>query len=78
MKNREGPDSPETCIQDLSRLHIQYARRAGAIVIEHPDPKQNILEISPLLSYEGEELEFLRGREIHLPCYLDKVAELVK
>ncbi|EFA08004.1 UDP-N-acetylhexosamine pyrophosphorylase-like Protein [Tribolium castaneum] len=52
MKNMDsvGKDCPSTARQDLLALHRTYIEKAGGVVSAE-------VEISPLLSYTGEELE---------------------
>jgi UDP-N-acetylglucosamine/UDP-N-acetylgalactosamine diphosphorylase len=54
VKNRTGPDSPETACDLLYRLHQQWLAAAG--VAPQLYQGRNI-EISPLLSYAGEGLD---------------------
>ena len=65
IKNATGDDSPATARADLSRLHTSWVLKAGASVEGEGD-----LEVSPLLSLEGEGLDMLVGKTLHLPCYL--------
>jgi UDP-N-acetylglucosamine/UDP-N-acetylgalactosamine diphosphorylase len=41
--------------------------------VSNLDRGLNVLEISPLLTYEGEDLDLIvKGKTISLPCYLDE------
>lgn len=62
LKNGPGApkDSPETCLADICRLHTKYIIKAGGSVItdNKASPKTPpVVEISPLVSYAGEDLE---------------------
>jgi len=67
IKNKEGNDSPKTALDQISNLHRSWLEAAGAI-IEGDD----ICEISPLVSYGGENLEGYRGKTLQSPVNLTK------
>jgi UDP-N-acetylglucosamine/UDP-N-acetylgalactosamine diphosphorylase len=69
VKNAKGQDSPESARNLVSNLHLQWIRKAGAIVQGYI-PEGCVCEISPLISYGGENLEFLQDKKISLPFYL--------
>ena len=67
MKNDDGvgKDCPKTAREDLLALHRTYIEGAGGVVMSRE------VEISPLLSYEGEELESrVKGRVFTEPTVL--------
>ena len=60
VKNKEGPDSPDTARQALIELHRAWLQKSGVEVL--PDAK---VEISPLFAFTPEEaLEKLRTRKV--------------
>lgn len=73
LKNGAGApkDSPETCLADVCRLHTKYIVRAGgAIATDNKESSKNppLVEISPLTSYAGEDIESLvKGKTFPVP-----------
>ncbi|KAM8716571.1 hypothetical protein ACLKA7_003450 [Drosophila subpalustris] len=67
LKNADsaGKDCPSTARADLHRLHRKYIENAGGMV--HGD----ICEISPFVSYAGENLaQLVEGKSFSSPVYL--------
>jgi len=78
LKNglNERSDNEVTCRIDLMRQHYRWLQAAGAdIISSDTDESKLILEISPLVSYSGESLEFLRGKKLSLPLRIDLDSE---
>lgn len=72
LKNSENEpnDNPRTCRINLSNLHKNYVRRAGGSF--NNDNDENLFEISPLVSYSGENLEnIVKGKVFDLPYILE-------
>jgi len=62
-------DNPITCRRHLSNLHKSWLEAAGG-KLENNTPDQ-LLEISPLISYFGEDLsQHVSGKSFTLPFYL--------
>lgn len=67
--NAASFDNAETARNALFRLHRKYCEDAGGEIVDSSDC--NVCEISPLLSYAGEGLEFLiKGKKLFLPLHL--------
>lgn len=65
-----GKDCPSTARRDLLALHKKYIEKAGGIV------EGEEVEISPLISYSGEDLEVVvRGKVFKSPAVLSAPEE---
>lgn len=76
LKNADSAkkDCPSTAREDLLRLHRKYIRQAGGVIADDVD-----VEISPLLSYGGENLRDLVENEVFTisPFHLKSMQESV-
>ncbi|KAJ9489336.1 hypothetical protein VN97_g3923 [Penicillium thymicola] len=72
LKNARGTgeDDPDTSRADIMAQGQRWVEAAGGIVIT--DGEAVGVEVSPLISYGGENLEFLKGREIKAPAILER------
>ncbi|KAJ5096300.1 hypothetical protein NUU61_005656 [Penicillium alfredii] len=72
LKNARGTgeDDPDTSRRDIMNQGQRWIEKAGGVVIT--DGEAFGVEVSPLISYGGENLEFLKGREIKAPAILEK------
>eukprot|EP00474_Spongospora_subterranea_P003045 CRZ03503.1 hypothetical protein [Spongospora subterranea] len=72
VKNGPGkqlPDSPDTARDDVSQYHMSLIQAAGGSFTNPNDHK--LCEISPLISYNGENLEpHVKGKVFTLPLHL--------
>lgn len=72
LKNASGTgeDDPDTSKKDILSQGRRWLEAAGAVVVsERPDAG---VEISPLISYGGENLHHLKGKEIAAPAVIEK------
>ncbi|KJX96602.1 udp-n-acetylglucosamine pyrophosphorylase like protein [Zymoseptoria brevis] len=72
LKNAKGTgeDDQDTSRKDILQQGTRFLKAAGAIVTsENPDEG---VEVSPLISYGGECLDFLNGRTVKAPAVIEK------
>ncbi|KAF3157363.1 UDP-N-acetylglucosamine pyrophosphorylase [Orbilia oligospora] len=71
LKNARGAgeDDPDTSRRDIMTQGKKWVQAAGAQVLSEDADKDGI-EVSPLLSYGGEGLEFLSGKTIKGPALI--------
>ncbi|KAL2210427.1 UDP-N-acetylglucosamine pyrophosphorylase [Sarocladium strictum] len=62
-----GEDDPETSKRDITNQGQRWAQAAGATVVADGG-----IEISPLISYGGEGLDYLSGKEVTAPAVLER------
>ena len=69
LKNGDSAakNTPTTARMSVFELHRRYLEAAGAVI---DNQEENILELSPLLTYAGEGLEKFNGKHVQLPCHL--------
>jgi len=75
LKNAKGTgsDDPDTSKFDILQQGRRFVEDAGATVTsDGGEAKDSGIEVSPLMSYSGEGLEFLKGREIKAPAVIEK------
>lgn len=65
-----GEDDPGTSRKDIMQQGRRFLEEAGATVTS--EGEDTGVEVSPLISYGGEGLEFLHGREIKAPAVIEK------
>ncbi|VDK49374.1 unnamed protein product [Taenia asiatica] len=63
---KNGPeaerDCPRTCRKSILDMHASWARAVGAVF---SNDARDIIEISPLVSLRGENLECLKAKQIN-------------
>ncbi|KAH8793328.1 UDP-N-acetylglucosamine pyrophosphorylase [Hyaloscypha finlandica] len=72
LKNAKGTgeDDPDTSKRDIMQQGTRWLQAAGATVVSEGD--ETGIEVSPLISYGGEELEELKDQTIKAPAVLEK------
>ncbi|KAL4961222.1 UDP-N-acetylglucosamine diphosphorylase [Aspergillus stella-maris] len=72
LKNARGTgeDDPDTSKQDIMNQGQRWIEAAGGIVVTEGNAVG--VEVSPLISYGGEGLEFLKGRELKAPAVVER------
>ena len=53
-------------MRSIEATHLAYLQHNQALI----EGESRVVEISPLVSVRGEDLQRLRGVEIHLPCLI--------
>ncbi|CAK9188705.1 unnamed protein product, partial [Sphagnum troendelagicum] len=74
LKNGTGTkDTAATCRRDLMLQHFRWLRAAGAesTTLHEDSTNPAVCEISPLISYDGENLESFKGESLDLPIIID-------
>lgn len=64
-----GEDDPQTSRKDIMAQGAKWVQAAGGVVVSEDDEG---VEVSPLISYGGEGLEFLKDRTIKAPAVIEK------
>ncbi|KAI4207047.1 MAG: hypothetical protein LQ346_000765 [Caloplaca aetnensis] len=74
LKNAKGTgeDDPDTSKQDILNQGRRWVDNVGGIVESEAPIEETGVEISPLVSYGGEGLEFLQTRTIKAPAVIEK------
>lgn len=77
VKNASGAstDSPDTARAMMSRLSRKWLHSSGVHVNESASERDDVCEICPLLSYEGEGLSHMRASVLTPPFYLTTTIE---
>ncbi|KAK2754707.1 UDP-N-acetylglucosamine pyrophosphorylase [Arachnomyces sp. PD_36] len=73
LKNARGTgeDDPDTSKRDIMQQGQRWIEAAGGVVVTEGESATGV-EVSPLISYGGEGLDFLKGREIKAPAVIEK------
>ncbi|KAI4142608.1 MAG: hypothetical protein L6R39_004870 [Caloplaca ligustica] len=74
LKNARGTgeDDPDTSRQDILNQGRRWVENVGGVVESEVPIEETGVEVSPLVSYGGEGLEFLQGRTIKAPAVIEK------
>jgi UDP-N-acetylglucosamine/UDP-N-acetylgalactosamine diphosphorylase len=76
LKNGSGSkDTPVTCRRDLMLQHVRWLQEAGAYlpadITKYIETDGKTCEIFPLVSYAGENLEFVKGQTLDVPIFIE-------
>lgn len=73
LKNAKGTgeDDPDTSKKDILQQGKRFLEAVGATITSEKEDQDGV-EVSPLISYGGEGLDFLKGREIKAPAVIEK------
>jgi len=71
LKNPPGSksDSPDTARQDVAKLHKKWISRNGG-VIKDALSGESLVEVSATISYDGEDLHFVKDQVYQAPLHL--------
>ncbi|KAI9874488.1 MAG: UDP-N-acetylglucosamine pyrophosphorylase [Pleopsidium flavum] len=74
LKNAKGTgeDDPDTSKRDILDQGKRWIQSAGATVVSEGDANATGVEVSPLTSYGGEGLDFLKGHTIKAPAVIER------
>ncbi|MCJ1339527.1 UDP-N-acetylglucosamine pyrophosphorylase [Bachmanniomyces sp. S44760] len=74
LKNAKGTgeDDPDTSKKDVLFQGSRWVQAAGGIVVSELQASDSGVEISPLISYGGEGLDFLKNKTIQAPAVIEK------
>ncbi|KAF3924211.1 hypothetical protein ABW21_db0202281 [Orbilia brochopaga] len=77
LKNARGTgeDDPDTSKQDIMTQGKKWIVKAGGQIVSE-DMKSDGVEVSPLLSYGGEGLDFIKGKTINGPALVVRPDEV--
>ncbi|KAK0509050.1 hypothetical protein JMJ35_008421 [Cladonia borealis] len=74
LKNAKGTgeDDPDTSKKDIMEQGKRWVQNVGGTVVSESGVEDAGVEVSPLISYGGEGLEFLKDRTIKAPAVIEK------
>ncbi|KAL9121552.1 MAG: hypothetical protein Q9187_001886 [Circinaria calcarea] len=74
LKNAKGTgeDDPDTSRKDVLAQGTRWVQNAGATVVSEGDSSVSGVEVSPLISYGGEGLGFLKNKTIKAPAVIEQ------
>ncbi|TPX34750.1 hypothetical protein SmJEL517_g02779 [Synchytrium microbalum] len=76
LKNAPGSpdgDSPDTSRSDIMKQHKRFLEAVGCSIVNGDEGSEDVVEISPLVSYEGEGLESFAGKSVKTPIHITSV-----